>query len=104
MGRRHSKFLQFWFTIGIGFGISAMIGVIVILMWESSWLVASNEERSPLMGKSKESLYAATPVVPGISVPLRDIGYMFIGTLFSVGAHEFGHALAAARLSTLLYF
>lgn len=96
LGRRHSKLLQFWFTIGIGFGICAMVGTILILIWESSWLVASNEERNSLMGKSKESLYAATPVVPGISVPLRDIGYMSIGTLLSVGAHEFGHALAAA--------
>lgn len=96
LGRRHSKFLQFWFTIGIGFGIFAMVGAIMILLWESSWLVASNEERNSMMGKSKESLYAATPVVPGISVPLRDIGYMSIGTLLSVGAHEFGHALAAA--------
>lgn len=70
----------------------------MILLWESSWLVASNEERNSMMGKSKESLYAATPVVPGISVPLRDIGYMSIGTLLSVGAHEFGHALAAASM------
>jgi len=39
-----------------------------ILIWESSWLVASNEERNSLMGKSKESLYAATPVVSGIAI------------------------------------
>ncbi|KAH9330284.1 hypothetical protein KI387_002392, partial [Taxus chinensis] len=62
MGRQHSKFLQVWFMMGIGVSFLAMIGVILILIWESSWLMASREERTSLMGKSQKSLYAALPV------------------------------------------
>ncbi|XP_057841462.1 membrane-bound transcription factor site-2 protease homolog [Cryptomeria japonica] len=96
MGRQHSKFLQLWFTMGIGVSFLAMFGVILILIRESRWLVASHEEGNTLMEKSKKSLYAALPVVPGLSMPVRDIGYLCIGTVLSVGFHEFGHALAAA--------
>jgi hypothetical protein len=40
LGRRHSKILQFWFKIGIGFDISAMVRTIMIPIWDSSWLIA----------------------------------------------------------------
>ena len=35
----------------------------------------------------------------GLSISVTDVGYMCISTIMSVSAHEFGHALAAARLS-----
>lgn len=83
--------------MGIGVSYLAMFGVILILIWESRWFLVSHEEGNSLMEKSKKSLYAALPVVPGLSAPVRDIGYLCIGTVLSVGFHEFGHALAAAR-------
>lgn len=35
---------------------------------------------------------------------MADVGYMCISTIISVSAHEFGHALAAARLSFYFLF
>lgn len=35
---------------------------------------------------------------------MADVGYMCISTIISVSAHEFGHALAAARLSFYFFF
>ncbi|XP_042940604.1 membrane-bound transcription factor site-2 protease homolog isoform X2 [Carya illinoinensis] len=33
-GRRHVRSLRVWFSIGIGFGLTALIGVTMILLWE----------------------------------------------------------------------
>lgn len=35
---------------------------------------------------------------------MADVGYMCVSTIISVSAHEFGHALAAARLSFYFLF
>ncbi|KAJ7969373.1 Membrane-bound transcription factor site-2 protease [Quillaja saponaria] len=33
-GQRHARFLKLWFSIGIGFGLSALLGVTMILLWD----------------------------------------------------------------------
>ncbi|XP_072062358.1 membrane-bound transcription factor site-2 protease homolog isoform X2 [Arachis hypogaea] len=33
-GRRHARFLKVWFSIGVGFALSALLGVTLILLWE----------------------------------------------------------------------
>nr|KYP55061.1 hypothetical protein KK1_001266 [Cajanus cajan] len=33
-GRRYSRFFKVWFSIGVGFALSALLGVTLILLWE----------------------------------------------------------------------
>ncbi|MBA0668057.1 hypothetical protein Goklo_001030, partial [Gossypium klotzschianum] len=87
-GRKHTMILKLWFSIGTGFGLTALIGVTWILIWQlflSSDTLLSNLFSSLLFGFS-----------PSLRISMSDAGYLFISTLVSVSVHEFGHAIALA--------
>ncbi|KAA3487237.1 membrane-bound transcription factor site-2 protease-like protein [Gossypium australe] len=87
-GRKHTMVLKLWFSIGTGFGLTALIGVTWILIWQlflSSDTRLSNLFSSLLFGLS-----------PSLRISMSDAGYLFISTLVSVSVHEFGHAIALA--------
>ncbi|XVF41867.1 hypothetical protein PTKIN_Ptkin01aG0314800 [Pterospermum kingtungense] len=87
-GRNHASILKLWFSIGTGFGLTALVGVTIILIWQlflSSDTQLSNLFSSLLVGFS-----------PSLRISLSDAGYLFISTLISVAVHEFGHAIALA--------
>ncbi|MFQ6650142.1 hypothetical protein Gotur_022542 [Gossypium turneri] len=87
-GRKHTMILKLWFSIGTGFGLTALIGVTWILIWQlflSSDTRLSNLFSSLLFGFS-----------PSLRISMSDAGYLFISTLVSVSVHEFGHAIALA--------
>ncbi|PPS05714.1 hypothetical protein GOBAR_AA14931 [Gossypium barbadense] len=87
-GRKHNMILKLWFSIGTGFGLTALIGVTWILIWQlflSSDTRLSNLFSSLLFGFS-----------PSLRISMSDAGYLFISTLVSVSVHEFGHAIALA--------
>ncbi|OMP03296.1 Sterol-regulatory element binding proteins intramembrane protease [Corchorus olitorius] len=85
-GRKYAPFLKLWFTVGTGFGLTALVGVTLILIWQlflSSDTQLSNLFSSLLFGFS-----------PSFRLSLSDSGYLFLSTLVSVSIHEFGHAIA----------
>lgn len=92
-GRKHTMILKLWFSIGTGFGLTALIGVTWILIWQlflSSDTRLSNLFSSLLFGFS-----------PSLRISMSDAGYLFISTLVSVSVHEFGHAIALARSTSI---
>ncbi|XP_035544033.1 membrane-bound transcription factor site-2 protease homolog isoform X2 [Juglans regia] len=95
-GRRHARNLRVWFTIGIGFGLTALIGVTMILLWELGKALFLFPPNTKLGNLSTALLFGFSPSVSGLSMSLADAGYIFLSTLISVTVHEFGHALAAA--------
>ncbi|XP_058197574.1 membrane-bound transcription factor site-2 protease homolog isoform X2 [Rhododendron vialii] len=97
VGRRHARLLRVWFSVGIGFSLTAMLGVYVILLWESATLLHLYNGNAWWLSKLLPgSLFGIFPSVFGLSTTVADVGYMCISTIISVSAHEFGHALAAA--------
>ncbi|PSS11067.1 Membrane-bound transcription factor site-2 protease [Actinidia chinensis var. chinensis] len=96
VGQRHARCLQIWFSIGVGFSLTAMLGVCVIVLWESARLLHLYDRNAWLIKLLSGSLFGLFPSVFGLSISVTDVGYMCISTIMSVSAHEFGHALAAA--------
>lgn len=95
LGRKHAQLLRAWFSVGVGFGLSAMLAVSLILLWE--------------LGRALNlfpgNLFFDNLISFCFSTSLGDAAYVVVATLFSVSVHEFGHALAAARsLSFALAF
>ncbi|KAH7839015.1 hypothetical protein Vadar_033766 [Vaccinium darrowii] len=97
VGRRHARWLRVWFSVGIGFCLTAMLGVFVILLCESATLLHFYNGNSSWLGKLlTRSFFGISPSVFGLSTSVTDVGYMCLSTIISVCVHEFGHALAAA--------
>ncbi|CAJ1942093.1 unnamed protein product [Sphenostylis stenocarpa] len=97
VGRRYSRFFRVWFSIGVGFALSALLGVTLVLLWELA--------RTLLLrgGSNKLGSFAKLPLmqVPGLSLSLADVGYLCVSTVISIFVHEFGHAVAATRSALL---
>ncbi|CAK9135405.1 unnamed protein product [Ilex paraguariensis] len=96
-GRRHARCLRVWFSVGIGFSLTALLGVTMVLIWELARALHFYSGKGQLSSRLSESLLGFSPLVFGLSISLADVGYICISTVVSVSAHEFGHALAAAR-------
>ncbi|KAK9747764.1 hypothetical protein RND81_02G013600 [Saponaria officinalis] len=95
-GQKHSRFLRVWFTIGTGFSLSLLLGVTMVLIWESfttSWLTRESNKLSDLFDSL---LFGVNPWALRFKMSLADLGYMIVATMISVMVHEFGHAAAAA--------
>ncbi|CAL5412776.1 unnamed protein product [Camellia sinensis] len=96
LGRTYSRYLRVWFAAGIGFSLTAMLGVCMILLWELARVLHLYDGNAWLSRLLSGSLFGIFPSGFGLSVSVTDVGYMCISTIISVSAHEFGHALAAA--------
>ncbi|PIA37562.1 hypothetical protein AQUCO_03000260v1 [Aquilegia coerulea] len=106
-GRKHTRFLRIWFSIGTGFGITALLGVTLILFREllatTSSLLGNEYANSQFQTFDSSILFGFLPSPSSQSAygftinSLADSGYIVISTLISVAVHEFGHAIAAAR-------
>ncbi|KAF3450123.1 hypothetical protein FNV43_RR06203 [Rhamnella rubrinervis] len=96
LGRRHAKILRAWFSIGVGFGLTALLAVSMILLWELSsvlhLLPGNSYGNALLFGFSPFTSF----LVSGLSISPTGAVYVLVSTLVSVSLHEFGHALAAA--------
>ncbi|XP_008791413.2 membrane-bound transcription factor site-2 protease homolog isoform X2 [Phoenix dactylifera] len=85
-GCRYARFLRVWFTVGVAFSFMALLGVSVMLLWDSA---------GPFHLRSRD-MEINSLSVPGLSLSIMDTGIMIVSTLISVALHEFGHAVAAA--------
>ncbi|KAK9989550.1 hypothetical protein SO802_029789 [Lithocarpus litseifolius] len=96
-GRRYARVLRVWFSIGVGFSLTALFGVTMILLWELGKALHLIHQDTQLGNLSTALLFGFSPTaVSGFSMSLADAGCIFISTVISVSVHEFGHALAAA--------
>ncbi|KAK1368013.1 Endopeptidase S2P [Heracleum sosnowskyi] len=90
-GRRYSRYLRVWFSVGTGFSLATLFGVTLVLLWELAQflnLFGSDYETISLLS---DFLFGYSPSV----LSLADTGYICISTVISVAAHELGHALSA---------
>ncbi|KAJ6414866.1 hypothetical protein OIU84_003807 [Salix udensis] len=92
-GRKQAKLLRIWFSIGVGFSLTALLGVTLILVWEFGNVLHLFHGSSDL---SSSLLFGFSPQVYGSRLSVSDAGYLLLSTLISVSVHEFGHSIAAA--------
>ncbi|XP_019422201.1 PREDICTED: membrane-bound transcription factor site-2 protease homolog [Lupinus angustifolius] len=94
-GQRHAKFLKVWFSIGVGFAVSVLLGVTLFLLWELARALHLCGGSNKLGNLTSAFLFRFSPLLPGLSLSLSDAGYICISTVISVFVHEVGHAVAA---------
>ncbi|CAL1402612.1 unnamed protein product [Linum trigynum] len=91
-GRRYSKQLKLWFSIGVGFSLAALVGATLLLVME---LAASPSILPGTASATTSLLFGFSPQVHGLSFSISNAAYLFFATLVSVSVHELGHAIAA---------
>ncbi|KAK2992556.1 hypothetical protein RJ640_010438 [Escallonia rubra] len=96
LGRRHARCLRVWFSVGVGFSLTAVVGVTLILIWELAHALHLCGGNAQLGSILSGSFFGFPSSDSKLSISLADLGYMCVATIVSVSAHEFGHALAAA--------
>ncbi|KAL1547842.1 S2P endopeptidase [Salvia divinorum] len=92
LGRRHSRILRIWFSIGIGFSLAALIGATVIILCEMA--------KATLMYAGitwfRDSSFSLSFLTAGMHMSPSSMGFLCLSSFLCVLVHEFGHALAAA--------
>ncbi|KAG8373760.1 hypothetical protein BUALT_Bualt11G0058700 [Buddleja alternifolia] len=91
-GRRHSRYLRVWFSLGTGFSLAALLGVTVIILCELALLLLMYSGNA----QTGYFLSRLSPLIAGLSISIPNIAYMCISSVICICVHEFGHALAAA--------
>ncbi|KAE9607856.1 hypothetical protein Lal_00040012 [Lupinus albus] len=94
-GQTHARFLKVWFSIGVGFALSVLLGVTLFLLWELARALHLCGGSSKLGNLTSAFLFRFSPLLSGLSFSLADAGYICISTIISVSVHEVGHAVAA---------
>ncbi|KAK4404004.1 Membrane-bound transcription factor site-2 protease [Sesamum angolense] len=91
-GRRFSRYLRVWFSMGVGFSLAAVLGVSIIILCEFA--------RAPLVfaGKAQPGYFLSglSILITGLNISLPSMGYLCISSIIGVIVHELGHGLAAA--------
>ncbi|KAK6640798.1 hypothetical protein RUM44_012495 [Polyplax serrata] len=83
--------LQKWFNLGV-FATVVLVPVSIVLLLVSN-INALKEGKS----KSTEQALVLEPMIPGVNLPLSDIGYYFVTIALCSMVHEIGHAMAAFK-------
>ncbi|EEF29670.1 protease m50 membrane-bound transcription factor site 2 protease, putative [Ricinus communis] len=97
IGRRHARFFKLWFSIGVGFALTSLFLVTMILVWDSGTAFhifgGGNRELSNVV---HSLLFGFSPTIYAFRLSVTDAALLLLSTLISVSAHEFGHAISAA--------
>ncbi|XP_076895136.1 membrane-bound transcription factor site-2 protease homolog [Bidens hawaiensis] len=94
-GRKHYRWLRVWFSIGMGFSLTTLIGVTLIVLLEAAKALNLYNGLPWLNTILNGSIFGFYSSAFNYSISVADIGYMCISTIISVSIHELGHALAA---------
>lgn len=87
IGSSKAQILKTWFTLGVMFGMIAMVVSMLLL----SMVIINTLRQQPVEQQ------VLTPVMPGVNLPMNQIVY-YLFTLLVCGVfHELGHAIAAIR-------
>ncbi|XP_070012683.1 membrane-bound transcription factor site-2 protease homolog isoform X2 [Nicotiana sylvestris] len=95
-GRRYSRCLKAWFSMGVGFSLAVLAAVTMILLYEIGQILCLYYSNSQMSYVMSGYLLGFSSMISGLTISLADIGYLCISSIISVSVHELGHALAAA--------
>lgn len=92
-GRRHSRYFRVWFSMGIGFSLTAVSGVTALLLYQ---LAKASLVYTGGNARSGDSLFGLSFLTAGMNISFSSLGYLCLSSVICLIVHEFGHALAAA--------
>ncbi|KAJ8574344.1 hypothetical protein K7X08_026149 [Anisodus acutangulus] len=95
-GRRYSRGLKAWFSMGVGFSLAVLSAVTMILLYEIGQILCLYYGNTQMSNVMSEYLFGFPSTISGLTISVADIGYLCISSIISVSVHELGHALAAA--------
>ncbi|PHT59417.1 hypothetical protein CQW23_01780 [Capsicum baccatum] len=95
-GRRYSRFLKAWFSIGVGFSLAVLSSVVMILLYEISQILCLYYGNTQMSNMMSEYQFVFSSTISGLTISLADVGYLCLSSILSVSVHELGHAVAAA--------
>ncbi|XP_069689813.1 membrane-bound transcription factor site-2 protease [Periplaneta americana] len=86
------RLLDYWFTLGARCSLILLPVAVYIFIKTAlgAW------EKSSGSGDVKSSI-TLEPMIPGVNLPIGDIGYYIATLIICSVVHEFGHAVAAVR-------
>eukprot|EP01124_Arcella_intermedia_P036077 TRINITY_DN9372_c2_g1_i1.p1 TRINITY_DN9372_c2_g1~~TRINITY_DN9372_c2_g1_i1.p1 ORF type:complete len:460 (-),score=59.15 TRINITY_DN9372_c2_g1_i1:135-1514(-) len=84
LGTFSPRFLHYWYTCGVIFGVFTMMGSVLFLLWNLYSMMTTTNEQLVL-----------TPLLPGVNIPNSQLPYYFVALLVSGLIHEIGHGIAA---------
>lgn len=87
IGQWRPRLLRLWFTVGVLFGLVAMLLSVCLL----TLLVINTLRKEPVEQQ------VLTPVMPGVNLPTSHLSYYLLTLLVCGILHEMGHAIAAVR-------
>ncbi|TKW15727.1 hypothetical protein SEVIR_5G255500v4 [Setaria viridis] len=88
LGSKYARFMRAWFSIGVYFSVIALVGISLMLLWES---IGVFYFRSGCLSAWLKNLLTS-----GHSISIMDTTIIIMSTILSIAFHEFGHAIAAA--------
>ncbi|CAO2818922.1 unnamed protein product [Amaranthus hypochondriacus] len=95
-GQKYARYLRVWFAVGVGFSLSLLFGVTMILIWELVATLGLTDGSDKISDVFSSLVLGINPSGFGLMMPLTDVVYLLVSTVISVALHEFGHAAAAA--------
>nr|CAD7454868.1 unnamed protein product [Timema tahoe] len=91
-GTWRPRLLQCWFTVGSWFSLG-LIPLAVYLVIKATFDIWHRN----IDAGGKKSSVVLEPMIPGVNLPLGDIGYYSLTLITCSVIHELGHAIAAVR-------
>ncbi|KAK4881765.1 hypothetical protein RN001_005084 [Aquatica leii] len=89
-GSSHLRFFNVWFALGLYTTLMLLpISVCLILYALFQIITAKGEDLNQNL--------IVEPIIPGINLPLSELGYYSVTLIFCSIVHEIGHALAAVK-------
>ncbi|KAL4204940.1 hypothetical protein AMTRI_Chr01g134710 [Amborella trichopoda] len=101
-GHKHARFLRLWFSIGVVFSFITLMGVVTVLLCQSTLSMYSLNLL--IKNVSADWSFGFASLVPGSSTSFAGAGYILCATFISVATHEIGHALAAASVGVRIEY
>ncbi|GMH02414.1 hypothetical protein Nepgr_004253 [Nepenthes gracilis] len=95
-GQKHARFLRVWFTIGTGFSLSVLLGVVMMLIFQLTSFLTQHNGMEKLNDLFSNLLFGFSPTFLGFKMSFTNFGYLLVSTMISIAVHELGHAVAAA--------
>uniref|UniRef100_A0A0K2TFV5 Membrane-bound transcription factor site-2 protease n=1 Tax=Lepeophtheirus salmonis TaxID=72036 RepID=A0A0K2TFV5_LEPSM len=86
--------IKTWFVIGAY--VSALLVIPSMVLLVKTLIESWTFEREGKSDSARQSMILQ-PVLPGVNMPVGDLGYYFVSLLICSVIHEAGHAIAAVR-------
>ncbi|CAF0824980.1 unnamed protein product [Rotaria sordida] len=103
IGRRNPRLWKIWFTLGIFVAfITAICACLILIFLPLKYIYEFQRSTSSLTKnlsnviENERDQLSIQPIIPGVNVPLEQLGHFFLALILCTVFHELGHAIAAS--------